>query len=186
MTINDAFEEQSLKPAQIMQMGSVLLLAVAASMLLAFRQHNRLLLGASLAFCTVALPAVYVMGKRLVLKVRQQQTEQRLILHTRNFLDTQEATSWRAVMIAKEPDAETLGERLLAALNTDGSALARPGFHAFPPKASPLPDGETVVFDALPRRYAIRGLYERRFADLAAALPMPAMTPFGGILPQAG
>jgi hypothetical protein len=76
----------------------------------------------ALAFCTVALPAVYVMAKRVLQKVRHQQTEQSLITHTRNLLNTQEATSWRAVTIAKEPDAETPGERRLAALNTDGSA----------------------------------------------------------------
>jgi proteasome lid subunit RPN8/RPN11 len=183
MTINDAFESQTLKPVQLMKMGSVLLLAVAASLLLAFRPHNRLLFGLELVFCTIALPAVYVVAKRLKEKVRQQQTEQRLMMHTKAFLNTQEPTSWRAITVVKAPNAETLGERLLAALNTDGSELIRPGFRACYPDAAPAAEAETVVFDALPRRYAIRSLYERRFADLSSSLPKPATMPFSELLP---
>jgi proteasome lid subunit RPN8/RPN11 len=48
-----------------------------------------------------------------------------------------------------------------------------------------LPEGEPVVFDALPRRYAVRSLYERRFADLAASLPRPVKLPLSALMPAA-
>jgi len=183
MTIR-AFEEPSLTPAQIMRMASVLLLAIALSLMLAIRQHNRILLGLALTFCTAALPAVYVMSKRLVVRLREQETEQRLMVHTKAFLSHQEELFWQHSAVAKEPDPETLGARLLAVLNTDGSALARPGLLPFPPRVA-VPEPEPVVFDALPRRYAVRNLFERRLSNGAAAMPAPALMRFGEILPRA-
>jgi proteasome lid subunit RPN8/RPN11 len=183
MTINDAFERHTIKPAQVMEVGSVLLLAIAASLMAAFRQHNRVVLALVLAFCTVVLPAVYVLGKRLMERKRQQQTEQILMMQTRTFLSTQEPAEWRTVTAIKEPDIETLGERLLAMLNTDGSKLPRQGFRTHSLEAPPLPDAEAALFGALPRRYAIRSLYERRFADLATALPQPVRMPLCELLP---
>jgi hypothetical protein len=156
MTLNDAFEGQTMKPVQLMQRGSLLLLALAASLLLAFRRHNGFVLGVALALCTVIIPAIYVLARRVKEKTRQQETEQQLMAHTRAFLSTQEPKTWPAfVPVVKEPDAETLGERLLATLHTDGRALPVQAFRGFQEVPTRLAVGEPVVFDALPRRYAV-------------------------------
>ena len=145
-----------MKPVQLMQRGSLLLLALAATLLLAFRRHNGFALGLALAISTVFIPAIYVLARRVKEKTRQQETELQLMAHTRAFLSTQEPKSWPAVArAAKEPDAETLGERLLATLGTDGRALPVQEFRGFQEEPTRLPVGEPVVYDALPRRYAV-------------------------------
>lgn len=185
MTINDAFERNALKPAQVMQAGAILVLAVSASLWAAFRQHNRLVLALVLAFCTVVLPAVYVLGKRLRDRIKHQQTEQRLMMQTRAFLSSQEPAEWRVVTVVKEPDPDALGEKLLEMLHTDGSKLPRQGFRIDCPDVSPLRNAEAALFNALPRQYATRSQYERRFADLAAALFHPVRMPLSELPPVA-
>ena len=65
MTLNDAFQGNSLKTTQLLQKGSLLLLAVAASLLLAFRSHNGIAIGIVLAIATVAVPTVSVIARRM-------------------------------------------------------------------------------------------------------------------------
>ena len=175
MTLNDAFEGHSLKTTQLMQKGSWLLLALAASLILAFRRHNGIALAVVLALATVVGPAVYVMARRMVEKVRQRETEERLMMHTRTFLQNEEPV--RPLPLAEESDIEILARAI------DGSRLPTQDFRKFAGVASLLPFGDPVVFDALPRRYAIRSLYERRFADLATSLPRPVALPLGELLP---
>jgi proteasome lid subunit RPN8/RPN11 len=180
MTLNDAFEGQSLKTTQLMQKGSWLLLAVAASLILAFRRHNGIMLAVVLALATVVGPAVYVMARRMVDKVRQRETEERLMTHTRTYLQSEEPVRVIASLpAAAESDIEILARAI------DGRRLPTQDFRKFAGTAFLLPVGDPVVFDALPRRYAIRSLYERRFADLAATLPRPVALPLGELLPAA-
>ena len=176
MTLNDAFEGHSLKTTQLLQKGSVLLLA-AASVALAFRRHNGIVLDAVLALVTVAVPAVFMVARRIAEKVRQRETEERLLMHTRTYLRNEEPAS----ALAKAPKVESDIEILARAIN--GRKLPMQHFREFHGAAVQPPVGDPVVFDALPRRYAIRGLYERRFADLAATLPKPACLPLSELLP---
>jgi proteasome lid subunit RPN8/RPN11 len=177
MTLNDAFEGQSLKATQLMQKGSLLLLAVTASLILAFRRNNGIMLGVVLAIGTVVIPAGYVLTRRMIAKVQQRETEDRLMMHTRTYLQTQEP----ARAVSKAPTVESDIEILARAI--DGRKLPTQDFRKFHGIASLLPVGDPVVFDALPRRYAIRSLYERRFADLAVTLPKPVSLPLSELLP---
>jgi len=180
MTLNDAFQGHSLKTTQLMQKGSLLLLAVAASLLLAFRRHNGIMMGVVLALATVVVPAVYVVARRMVEKVRHRETEERLMMHTRTYLQNEEPARVNAAPAGEvESDIEILARVI------DGSQLPRQDFRRFHGIASLLPVADPVVFDALPRRYAVRSLYERRFADLAATLPKPATLPLSELLPTA-
>jgi|HubBroStandDraft_1064217.scaffolds.fasta_scaffold00638_14 proteasome lid subunit RPN8/RPN11 len=174
MTLNDAFEGHSLKTSQFVQKGSLLLLAVLASLILAFRRHNEITLSVLLALSVVVGPAVYLLSRRMVDKVRQRETEQRLMVHTRTYLRNEKPV--RPVSPAQESDIEILARAI------DGRRLPAQGFRTFQVNAAPLPVGDPVVFDALPRRYAIRSLYERRFADLATALPKPVSLPLSELL----
>ena len=182
MTLNDAFQGHSIKPTQLMQKGSLLLLAVTASLILTFRRHNGIMLGVVLALGTVVVPAGYVLARRVIDKVRQRETEDRLMMHTRTYLQNQEpARVGSAALAGKGPAVESGIEILARAI--DGRKLPTQDFRKFHGIASPLPVGDPVVFDALPRWYAIRSLYERRFADLAATLPKPASLPLSELLP---
>jgi hypothetical protein len=156
---------------------------VAASLILAFGRQNRTAAGVVLALSTVVAPAVYVLGKRLVEKVRQRETEARLLMQTMAYLESQESACVVRAVSRQSPGAESDIEILARVIS--GRKLATQDFLSFEGKAARLPDGEPVVFDALPRRYAIRTLYERRFADLAAALPKPVCLPLRALLPPA-
>ena len=180
MTLNDAFQGHSLKTTQLIQKGSLLVLAVAATWILAFRRHDGTMMGVVLALATVVVPAVYVLARRMVDKVRQRETEERLLMQTRSYLQTEEPASVIGVPgmpLAGESDIEILARAI------DGRKLPMGDFRNFDCVASLLPVGEPVVFDALPRRYAVRSLYERRFADLAATLPKPAILPLSELMP---
>jgi hypothetical protein len=172
MTLADALEGRSIKPNDLMQKGSLLLLAVAASLMLVFRRHHEIVLGVLLVLGTVVVPAGYVVARRMLDKTRQRETEDRLMLHTRTYLQNQEPVRGRV-----ESDIEILARAI------DGRKLPTQDFRKCEESASLLPDGEPAVFDALPRRYAIRTLCERRFADLAAKLPAPASVPLSELLP---
>ncbi len=182
MTINDAFGTQILKPVQILERGSVLLLAIAASLMLGFRLHNRLVLGAALAVGTVIVPGVYVLSKRLRAALRSQEIESRLVAHTRTFLNAQEPQVWMPSIAPQESDPETLGERLLAALNTDGRALPRQSFRYIVMEAGPKPLGECVVFDALPTACAMRQGATTGFPALDPIPAAPPAVPLGELL----
>jgi hypothetical protein len=78
---------------------------------------------------------------------------------------------------AAESDIEILARAI------DGRKLAIQDFRKVRGSASPLPVGDPVVFDALPRLYATRSLCDRRFADLVAMLPKPASLPLRALLP---
>jgi len=176
MTLNDAFQGHSLKTTQFMQKGSLLVLAVAATLILAFGRHDGKMMGVVLALATVVVPAVSVLARRMVDKVRQRETEERLLMQTRTYLQTEEPANLRTGTEG-ESDIEILARAI------DGRKLPMEDFRNFDCVASLLPVGEPVVFDALPRRYAVRSLYERRFADLAATLPKPAILPFSELMP---
>lgn len=175
MTLNDAFEGHSLKTTQFMQKGSLLVLALAASLALVFRRHNGIVMGVVLAIVILVFPMVYLAARRMVEKVQQRETEARLMVHTRTFLQTEEPV--RVVAAPQESDIELLARAI------DGSKLPTQGFRAYQCIAAFLPEGDPVVFDALPRRYAVRSLYERRFADLAATLPRPVSVPLSELMP---
>ncbi len=68
MTLNDAFEGRSLKTTHLIQRGSLLALAVTATLILTFGRHNGFMVGVVLALSTVVAPAVYVLGTRLMPK----------------------------------------------------------------------------------------------------------------------
>jgi hypothetical protein len=172
MTLNDAFEEHSIKSTQFVQRGSLLLLAVAASLMLAFRRHNGLTLGIVLALVALVVPAGYVLSRRMIEKARNRETETRLMMHTRTFLENQEPVRASAAGTRNvESDIEILARAI------DGQKLPLQEFRRYGGMAWRQPIGDPVVFDAFPRRYAIRSLCDRRFADLAARLPEPATVP---------
>ncbi len=184
MTLNDAFEGHSIKTTHLMQKGSLLALAVAATLILAFGRRNGFMVGVVLALSTVVAPTVFVLGKRLLLKVRQRETEARLVMQTREYLQNHESECvMRAAPGAKAPAVESDIEILARVI--DGRKLPTQGFLSHPGTVSSPPEGEPVVFDALPRRYAVRSLYERRFADLAANLPKAVCLPLGELQPPA-
>ena len=178
MTLNDAFEGRSIKSAQLVERGSLLLLAVAASLMLAFQRHHGITLGVVLTFATLVVPAGYVLARRVKERVRQRETEDRLMMQTRTFLRNQEPARGPAgAARAAEPDIEILARAI------DGRKLPMEDFRKFDGISAVLPSGDSVVFDALPRRYAIRSLCERRFGDLAATLPQPVYLPLSELLP---
>jgi hypothetical protein len=176
MTLNGAIQGNSLK-IQLMQKGSLLLLAAMASLFLAFQRHNGIMMGTVLAIATVTIPVGYVM-RRVTEKLRQHEMEDRLMVHTRAYLQNEEPV--RAAIpsrAAAESDIEILARAI------DGRKLAIQDFRKVRGSASPLPVGDPVVFDALPRLYATRSLCDRRFADLVAMLPKPASLPLRALLP---
>src|SRR5271165_55390 len=177
MTLNDAFEGHSIRTTQLLQKGSLLLLAVAASVILALRRHNGIMLAVVLALGTVVIPAAYVLVRRGMAKVQQRETEERLMVHTRTFLQNQEPARPGSRAAAAESDIEILARTI------DGRNLPTQDFQEFAVMSAQLPKGEPVVFDALPRQYAVRSLYARRFADLAAALPRPVTLPLSELQP---
>jgi hypothetical protein len=173
MTLNDAFQGHSVKSTQLLQRASLLLLAVTASLMLAFGRHNEIVLGVVLVLGTVVVPAGYVLGRRMLEKVRQRETEDRLMMQTRKYLQSHEPAPGQA-----ESDIEILARAI------DGRKLPIEDFRKFPGIASRLPVGDLVVCGPLPRRYAIRSLYGRRFENLAATLPEPASLPLNELLPR--
>jgi hypothetical protein len=179
MTLSDAFEGHSLKTTQLMQKGLWLLLAVTASLILAFRPQNGIMLAVVLAMATLVGPAVYVVARRIVDKVRQRETEERLLLQTRTYLQNERpARPFAIPPAAAESDIEILARAI------DGQRLPMQDFRSFAGIASLPRFGDPVVFGALARRYAIRSLYERRFANLAGSLPRPVALPLGDLLPE--
>ncbi len=184
MTLNDAFEGHAIQPARMAQKAA-LLMAAAASLLLVFRGRSAAAMIGGLALGTVVIPAILMLARGLITKMRQRRTEERLLMHTRVFLSSQEPACLAAAVPVPVPAEGAPAERLWAALERAGRRLPEQGFFGFRESAAPLPDGEPVVFDALPRRYAVRGTYERRMASLASALPKPVMMPFRELLPAA-
>jgi hypothetical protein len=172
MTSSDAIEEHSVRSTQLIQKGSLLLLAVASCLILAFRRHNGIELIIVLVLGTVVVPAGMVLARRMRDKARQRETEDHLMAHTRTFLRNQEPMRDRA-----ESEIE------IRARSIDGRKLPAQDFRKVHVVPAPMPVAEPVVFAAMPRRYAIRSVYEQRFADLAATLPQPASVPLTEILP---
>jgi proteasome lid subunit RPN8/RPN11 len=182
MTLNDAFEGRSIRMTQLMQKGSLFALALAASLILAFGRRNGVTTAVVLALCVVVAPAVYVLGKWVMGKLRLRETEARLVMHTRAYLQNHEA-EWAATAVAKAPPVESDIEILARVI--DGQKLPIQDYRGYHGTPASVPEGEPVVFDALPRRYAIRSLYERRFADLATTLPKAVCMPLGELWPCA-
>ena len=160
MTLNDAFEGHSIKSTQLMENAAWLLLPVAASLILAFAIHNGILLSLVLVLGTLVIPVVCVLTRRRTENARQRETEDLLMMNIRTYLQNQEPA--RAVS-----DIEFLARAI------DGRRLPTEDFRKVDEIASLVPVGYPV-FDASPRPYAIRSLYERRFADLAMTLLAPA------------
>jgi hypothetical protein len=178
MTLSDALEGNSLKTTQLMQKGLWLLLAVSASLILAFRPQNGITLAVVLAMATLVGPAVYVVARRTVDKVRQRETEERLLTQTRTYLQNERPV--RPFVAPPESDIEILARAI------DGRRLPMQDFRSFAGNTFLPPFGDPVVFGALARRYAIRGVCERRFANLATTLPKPVALPLADLLPAAG
>lgn len=161
MTLNDAFEGQSLRTTQLMQKGSLLLLAVTASLVLAFARHNGIMLGMVLALATLVVPAVYAVTRRAMAKVQQRETEERLMVHTRVYLQNQTP----------------------AQVITRTAVVGHPDFRKCDAIVPLLPIGDPVVFDALPHRHTIQTIYQRHFPDLAAILPRTVSLPLSELTP---
>jgi hypothetical protein len=178
MTINDALQDNSIRSAQLMQRGSLIFLAITASLMLGFRRHSGIVLGVTLALGCVVVPAAYVLARRILEKVRHRETEERLMLHTRTFQQSEEPVREAAVLppCATETDIELLARAI------DGTKLPLGGFRKFGGSITLLPEGEPVVFDALPRLYATRTISDRRFENLAATMPGAICTPLNEIL----
>jgi len=184
MTLNVTFQRQSLKTTtQLMQMGWLVLVAAVASLLLAFRHQNGIMLGVVLALATLVVPAGFVLGRRMVEKVRQRETEDRLMTNTRTYLQSQMPARGATDAANKGPAAESDIEIL--ARNIDGRRLPMQDFRKSNGIAVIVPVGEAVVFDALPHQYSSRGFLDRRLAQAAAMLPMPASVPLSELLPAA-
>jgi hypothetical protein len=174
MTLNDAFEGPSIKSTQFVQKGSLILLAVAASLMLTFRRHNGIVLGGVLLLGTLLVPVGYVLVRRMKDKVRQRETEDLLMMQTRTFLQGEEPVRESAPAVQpEETDIQILARAI------DGQKLPIQAFRHYDGVARLAPLGEPVVFDALPRRYAVRSLCDRRFAHLADTLPEPVSLPLG-------
>ena len=177
MTLNDAFEWQSIKATQLMQRGSLLLLVLAATLMLAFGRHNGIVLGVVLALGTVVVPTGCVLARRMREKARQRETEDRLMMHTITYLQNQEPACMAAASARAESEIEILARTI------DGGKLPTQDFRKFSGIVKLSQVADPAVFDALPRRYAVRGVYEGRLANLAAGLPQPVPVPLGELLP---
>jgi hypothetical protein len=149
---------------QLGQKGWLLALAVVISLTLAFRRHNGIILAEVTTLAMVAVPFGYMLRRRMAEKLRKHEMEDRLMVHTRTYLHSEEPISARKVR--KETDIEIL------ARTVDGRKLPIQDFRRFKGVASLLPVADPVVFDALPRRYAVRSLYEQRLAGLATMPPI--------------
>ena len=176
MTLNDALEGQALKPAQLAQRGSLLVLGAAGCLLVAFGHRNGVAVGLAMALFTVIIPSVYLLGRNLQMKLAHAETEKMLLRHTKTFLSTQEPTQW--IVAPRKMDEETIAERILAALNTDGRALPVEDFVRFNEAPPPMPRAELVVFDLLPQRHAVRGRFQSRMETIASDLPSAALVPW--------
>jgi hypothetical protein len=163
MTLNGAFQGHPLK-IQLVQKGWLLALAVVISLTMAFRRHNGIILAEVTTLAMVAVPLGYMLRRRMAEKLRQRDMEDRLMLNTRTYLHSEEPAS--TPKRRKETDIEILARAI------DGRMLPIQDFRRFKGVASLVPVAYPVVFDALPRRYAIRSLYEKRLAELAT---MPAI-----------
>jgi hypothetical protein len=178
MTLNDAVEGRSARTTLLMQIGLMLLLAaaVAASLILALRHHDRIMLGVVLALGTVVVPAGPVLTRRTLAKRRQRETDDRLMLQTRTFLRSQEPAR-PGKRLTPESEIEILARAI------DGRRMPLQGFRIYHGVAAPMPLADPVLFNALPRRYAAGSPWDRRLANLAAALPQPALLPLSRLLP---
>ena len=166
MTLNGTIQGYSLK-IKLIQRGSLLLLAAMASLFLAFQRHSGIILGVVLAIATVVVPVGYVLMRRVTEKLRQHETEERLMTHTRAYLRNEEpARAVRARSAINGKKKPAIGD-----------------FREYQGSASTLPVRDPVIVDALPHRYAIRSFCDRRFANRAAMLPEPAFLPLRDLWP---
>jgi hypothetical protein len=164
LTSDDAFEGQSVKTTRLTQKCLFLVLAVTILAVLMFR-HD----GIMLAMGTIVVPVSYVVARRQMEKARHRETEDRLLMQTRAYL--QNAEPARGVS---------------ATPAIDGRKLPTQGFRKFEVIAFRLPFADPRVFGLLPGRYAIRSLLERSFAGLAKCLPEPASLPLSELVMAAG
>ena len=134
----------SIKSTQLVQKGSLLLLAVTASLMLAFRRH------ACWRRC----------GNGRWKTASWCKPERTCITRNRR--------AWPAPL---PPARRSPALRSWRALSTEEAANRR------------LPEVHCNRLALTGCRYAIRTLYDRRFADLAATLPQPASLPLSELLP---
>ncbi|MGO4882079.1 MAG: hypothetical protein ACLP59_14800 [Bryobacteraceae bacterium] len=138
-----------------MEKGSLLLFAVAVCLVFALRRHNGISLGVALAMVALVFPAAYLFSRRVLEKARQRETEVRLAMHTKTYLESEQP-------LPGEPDIQILARAL------DWRNRAPQGFCKSLQIAPVLRVAEPVVFDALP---------------WAAAVPAPSVA-LGEILPE--
>jgi len=182
MSLSGVFEGHSLKSTQFVQRISLFLLVVAASLIFAVRHHNGLMVCVVLTLGCVVIPAGFVLARRTNEKVKQQETEERLLMQTRTFLRNEAPVCEEIPLpvLRMESNIEILARAI------DGAKLPLSDFRYSGRIASLLPVAEPVVFDALPHRYAIRSSYGRRFQNPAAILPEPVCVPLNEILDAPG
>jgi hypothetical protein len=161
MASTDVFQRHSIESTQTVKTVLLLLLAVTATLMLGLGHHNAIMLGILLGLFTVVLPGSYMVRRSLKDKARQRETEDRLMMHTRTFLQNQEP-----------------------ARPLDGWKLPIQDFRKFHGTASVRAVADPVTFGLLRRQDAIRSLYEWRFTDLSAALPGPESVPLSELLPR--
>lgn len=171
MTLTDVFDGQSVRSTQLVQRGSLILFALIASLMLAFRRHNGILLGVIVALICLVAPAAYLIAQRIREKVRQRETEDRLMSHTRTYLQSEEPVRYGPAAGSQESDLEFLARTI------DGQKLPLQDFRDFGGTNLLMPSADPVVFDALPRLYATQNGCARRFDIRAARLPAPASVP---------
>ena len=162
LTSDAAFKGQSGKTTRLMRKGSFLVLAATMLAVLTFR-HDRIMVGIVLAMGTVGCPVGYLMARRQMEKARHRETEDRLLMQTRAYLQSEEPA--RGVSAA-----------------IDGRKLPTQGFRKFEVIALRLPVADPRIFGVLAGWYAIRSLCERPFADLAGRLPEPASLPLSELV----
>jgi len=75
---------------QILHMGSLLFLAVAAGLLMAFNRHNTFAFVVIGVLGTIMLPAAHVFMRRLLHALTQRETDERIVTQTREYLRRQQ------------------------------------------------------------------------------------------------
>ena len=171
MTWNEATAEPPMDKTQLLHKGSLLLAMAVVALLLVLNRHNTLVFGVIGALGAILVPALYFLLRRLLHAVRQRQMEDRMVMQTREFLRKQEP--WCPPAAAAPESADALSRRMTPRGFKDVLAGVR----------TPLAGSNLVIFDALPRLYAVRNYCEHRLADLAATLPAPVTVPWNELLP---
>lgn len=155
MTWNDASAEPLMDRIQLLHKGSLLLFTMLVGLLMALNRHDAVVLGVIGVLGTILIPLLHVVLRRLLVALRQRETENRIIMQTREYLRNQEA--WSPLSAAQAESTEVIGRRMTPRGFKD----------VFAGVAASLPGGAPVVF----------GAWSAQAAKLPAMLPAPATEP---------